>query len=113
MVRGLPRRPPPNAVHFHHLPVRLPASHVAAVLRSGTRLGPGSPAVVGSGIAVLLCLVESAIPDPPDHIHSLQLWRRLSAAISRPAPSAAWQEADPGTGPGVQSRLSGLFQIFR
>src|SRR6266702_7636735 len=105
MVRGPSRRPPPNAVQLHHLPVRLPAGHVAAVLRSGTRLDPGGPAVAGGGIAVLLCLVEPAIPDPPDHIHSLQLWRRLSAAISRQAPSAAWQKADPGTRPGLQSRL--------
>src|SRR3954469_22428287 len=103
-----------HAVQFNHLSVRLPARNRTALFCVRTLFGALGPVMAGGGVALFLRLVESAIPDPSGDIHNFQLRRRLSASVSRticPFPAAC--EADPHPGPGVQSRFSGLLQIFR
>src|SRR3954468_7092792 len=72
-----------HAVQFNHLSVRLPARNRIALFCVWTLFGAHSPVMAGGGIAVFLCLVESAIPDPSGDIHSFQLRRWLSASVSR------------------------------
>src|SRR6185312_4748478 len=59
-----------HAVQFDHLPVRLSARNPVALFSVRTLFGALGPVVASSGIAVFLCLVESALPDPSGDIHN-------------------------------------------